>query len=224
MKRLIANTKFQSPEGLIYVGPVSDYGTYSYKQYEHQIDSYSDEFKEAVIEIVNKMKKERNKKGLDLRNYTNDADTVITPLLNPESPYGFDLEVLEYSDIFDGDYYIDYTDLYRIIETHGGSNNIKNYSKLIKSSPYYISEDKEGQLNLISNQLVSDIVNSDPYATIDYVNHNIEYRSYINEESFTFYPVDKSSAETMLKVINNLAWAQDITDYIISQAGVLWSE
>lgn len=228
MKRLIANTKFQSPEDLIYVGPVSDRETWAnYHGYKHQIDSYSDEFKEAVIEIVNKMKKERNKKGLDLRNYTNDADKVIEPLIDPHSPYCFSSEVLEYADIFDGKYYIDYTDLYRLIDTPhigGDSNSIKNYTKLIKSSPYYISEDKDGQLNLISNQIVLDIVNSDPYATIDYVNHNIEYRSYINEESFTFYSVDKSSAETMLKVINQLAWVQDITDYLESQAGVLWSE
>lgn len=224
MKRLIANTKFQSSDDLIYVGPVSDYGTYSYKQYGHQIDSYSDEFQKAVIEIVNKMKKERNKKGLDLRNYTNDADELIKSFLNPHSPYTFPSEVLEYSDIFDGEYYIDYTDLYRIIETHGVSNNIKNYTKLIKSSPYYISEDIDGQLNLISNQIVSDIVNSDPYATLDYINHNIEYSNHRTNEYFTFYPVDKASAETMLKVIDNLVWTQDITDYILSQAGVLWSE
>lgn len=224
MKRLVSNTKFQSPEGLIYIGPVSDHPTFSYKQYDHEIDSYSDEFKEAVIKIVNNMKKERNRKGLDLRNYTNDADVLIKSFLNPHSPYSFPSEVLEYADIFDGEYYIDYTDLYRIIETHGVSNHIKNDTKLIKSSPYYISEDKDGQLNLISNQVVLDIVNSDPYATLDYTNHNIEYVSYINRESFTFYPVDKSSAEKMLKVINTLAWNQDITDYIASQAGVLWSD
>ena len=225
MKRLIANTKFTSTDDLIYVGPVSDGETWVNPGYEHRIDSYSDEFKEAVTEIINKMKKARNKKGLNLTGWTNKAEDEIKYLLNPHSPYMFPDVVLEYADIFDGKYYIDYTDLYRILETPGigvDDNVVNNSMKLIKSSPYYISEDMDGQLNLISNQVILDMLNPDVH--IYYVHHNIEFNDWVNQTRFIFYPVDKSSAETMLKVINNMAWSQDITDYILSQAGILWEE
>lgn len=231
MKRLIANTKFQSPDDLIYVGQVSDHETWGgLFGYDHQIDSYSDEFKDAVIEIVNKQKKERNKKGLPLKNYTNDADKVIKDFISPYNHSYFPEYVLKYSDIFDGKYYIDYTDLYRLTEMFGGvDNQVNNYKKLIKSSPYYISEDKDGQLNLIPNQVIFDLLNPDidsaySHATLDYVDHAIQYKDYINHVFFTFYPVDKKSAETMLKEINKLAWNQDITDYLLSQEEILWRE
>ena len=231
MKRLIANTKFQSPDDLIYVGQVSDHETWGgLFGYDHQIDSYSDEFKGAVIEIVNKQKKERNKKGLPLKNYTNDADKVIKDFISPYNHSYFPEYVLKYSDIFDGKYYIDYTDLYRLTEMFGGvDNQVNNYKKLIKSSPYYISEDKDGQLNLIPNQVIFDLLNPDidsaySHATLDYVDHAIRYKDYINNVFFTFYPVDKKSAEIMLKEINKLAWNQDITDYLLSQEEILWRE
>ena len=226
MKRYIkSNTKFQSPEDLIYVGPVSDWESYAFG-YGHKIDSYSDEFKEAVSEIVNNMKKERNKKGLDLRNYTNKAEDVIKDLTNPHNPTSYSKELLEYADIFDGDYYIDYTDLYKIIEDHGASNSIDNRTKLIKSSPYYIAKDSDGQYNLIPNQVILDMMSGTKPGTthMEYLNHNIEYIDYINQVRFTFYPVDKASALKMQKVIDTLAWSQDITDYILSQEEVLWRE
>lgn len=222
MKRLVSNTKFQSPEGLIYIGPVSDYESYAFG-YGHQIDDYSEEYKEAVAEIVNKMKKERNKKGVPLRNYTNDVSDLIKDLTNPNNNTTYPNELLEYADIFNGEYYIDYPDLYRVIENYGVSNSIDNYSKLVNSSPYYISEDSDGQLNLVSNQMVLDMVDLKG-GYIDYVDHNIKYQNFLTNESFTFYPVDKASALEMQKTISQLAWAQDITDYIESQAGVLWSE
>lgn len=228
MKRLIANTKFQSPDDLIYVGQVSDHETWVNPGYDHQIDSYSDEFKDAVIEIVNKQKKERNKKGLPLKNYTNDADTIIKNFISPYNPSYFPEYVLKYSDIFDGKYYIDYTDLYKLLEMFGGvSTQINNYKKLIKSSPYYVSEDRDGQLNLISNQIVLDIVDAgitDGVADISYVDHSIEYHNWRSGEFFTFYSVDKASATTMLKVIDTLVWQQDITDYLLSQEEILWRE
>ena len=130
MKRLVSNTKFQSPEGLIYIGPVSDYESYAFG-YGHQIDDYSEEYKEAVAEIVNKMKKERNKKGVPLRNYTNDVSNLIEDLTNPINNTVYPNELLEHADIFNGEYYIDYPDLYRVIEDYGASDNIENYSKLV---------------------------------------------------------------------------------------------
>ena len=223
MKRLVSNTKFQSPEGLIYVGPVSDHETWVSPSYGHAIDSYSDEFKEAVAEIVNKMKKERNRQGLDLTCYTNDANKVIEELISPYNHTYFPIELLKYADIFEGEYYIDYTDLYQLIEDHGISPYLKNDTKLIKSSPYYVSEDSDGQLNIVSNQIVLDMAASKG-TYIDYVDHNIKYHNAITNEQFTFYPVDKASALEMQKTISQLAWAQDITDYIASQAGVLWSD
>jgi len=226
MKRLIANTKFQSPDDLIYIGPVSDYNSYAFG-YGHEIDNYSDEFKDAVIEIVNNIKKTRNKIGLNLRNYTNDADKIIKDLIDPNNHTYFPSELLKAADIFDGEYYIDYTDLYKLIESYGFSNNIKDYKKLIKSSPYYISKDSDGQYNLVSNQVVLDIINEGMTAGtayLDYVDHSIKYRNYRPSNSYTFYSVDKSSAKAMLQVIDDLVWQQDITDYILSQEEILWRE
>lgn len=226
MKRYVkSNTKFESPEDLIYIGPVSDYNSYAFG-YGHSIDSYSDEFKEAVTEIVNKQKRERNKKGLDLRNYTNKAEDVIKDLTNPYNHTSYPDEVLENADIFDGEYYIDYTDLYKIIEDHGASNNIDNLTKLIKSSPYYIAKDSDEQYNLIPNQVILDMISAVDFNTLDieYINHNIEYWDYISHVGFTFYPVDKASAMKMQKVIDTLVWSQDITDYILSQEEILWRE
>lgn len=227
MKRLVANTKFQSTNDLIYVGPVSDYESYAFG-YGHRIDSYSDEFQNAVIEIVNKQKKERNRKGLDLKGYTNDADVVINDILNPHNHSYFPQMVLEYADTFNGEYYIDYTDLYSLIEADmltGISGGIKNMSKLIKSSPYYIAEDKDGQFNLMSNQGVLDLIDADSAAnSVEYVNHNIEYEDPLNGLRFTFYPVDQASAMKMKQVIDGLVWTQDITDYILSQEEILWRE
>jgi len=226
MKRLIANTKFQSPKGLIYIGPVSDYDSAAFG-YGHQIDSYSDEFKEAVIEIVNNMKKERNKKGVDLTHYTNDADKIIQDLTSVYNHTYFPIDLLKQADIFDGEYYIDYTDLYRLIDQYTGQiSSVKNYAKLIKSSPYYISEDSDGQFNLVPNQTLLDLLDTiSPNGLLidmEYDNRNIVYRNQRDQIFYTFYPVDKSSAMTMKKVIDNLVWQQDITDYILSQEEILW--
>ena len=224
MKRLVANTKFQSTKDLIYIGPVSDYESYAFG-YGHRIDDYSEEYKDAVIEIVNKIKKERNKKGVPLRNYTNDASRFIRDLIDPNNYTVYPNELLEHADVFNGEYYIDYPELYQVIEDYGASNSIDNYSKLIKSSPYYIAKDADDQYNLISNQGVLDLVDAGSAAdTIDYINHNVEYRDPLNGIRFTFYPVDQASAMKMKQVIDGLVWTQDITDYILSQEEILWRE
>lgn len=224
MKRLVANTKFQSIKDLIYIGPVSDYESYAFG-YGHRIDDYSEEYKDAVIEIVNKQKKERNKKGVPLRNYTNDASRLIQDLIDPNNYTVYPNELLEHADVFNGEYYIDYTDLYRVIEDYGVSSSIDNYSKLIKSSPYYIAKDADDQYNLISNQDVLDLIDAGSAADgVDYINHNIEYEDPLNGIRFTFYPVDQASAMKMKQVIDGLVWTQDITDYILSQEEILWRE
>ena len=60
--------------------------------------------------------------------------------------------------------------------------------------------------------------------SVEYVNHNIEYSDLLNDIRFTFYPVDQASAMKMKQVIDGLVWAQDITDYILSQEEILWRE